>query len=60
MVYQIIEIHEGSFNLKTKKYGIELLIDEVNAAIKSGWRPIGGIVFNQGSCYQAMIKEDEK
>ena len=41
---------------------LEKLINQVNQALKSGWRPLGGIaVTNEGLIffyyYQAMVKE---
>lgn len=42
--------------------GLQELEEKVEKMIKEGWKPIGGIAFNQGYCYQAMagkIKEEK-
>lgn len=42
--------------------GLQELEKKVEQMIKEGWKPLGGIAFNQGFCYQAMagkIKEEK-
>lgn len=40
--------------------GFSLRINEfetaVNQAIKEGWKPVGGVSFDGGRCYQVMIR----
>jgi len=46
MEYMVIQVH-----MNQKGF-----IAKVNEAIANGWRPQGGVFYNNGSLYQAMIR----
>ena len=43
------------YKIITSKSGFKELEDEISLLINKGWKPIGGIAFNQGFPYQAMV-----
>lgn len=59
MEYKIVMAGSGFLEVvgKTLK-GAELFEYLVNGYIKEGWKPIGGVNWNEGIFYQAMIKEN--
>lgn len=40
--------------------GLKDLEHKVSAHLNQGWKPVGGLAFNQGHCYQAMVGKSAK
>lgn len=36
---------------------VQVFEDKVNAKLKEGWKPQGGLTFTSGFFYQALVKE---
>lgn len=47
------------YKVVTSKSGFKELEDEISLLINDGWKPIGGIAFNLGFPYQAMVGKTE-
>ena len=48
------------YRIVTAEHGIRDLEVKISELLNKGWRPAGGITFNQGFCYQAMIGKVSK
>lgn len=45
------------YRIITAEQGIKELEIKITSLINQGWRPVGGVSFNQSYTYQAMIGE---
>ncbi|MDO3383837.1 DUF1737 domain-containing protein [Gilvimarinus algae] len=53
-------IKQYEYRVITGEKGFKELEQKVSDLLNRGWKPIGGIAFNQGFGYQAMAKLVEK
>lgn len=49
----------AKYKVITSKNGFQELEETVSRHLNQGWKPIGGIAFNNGFPYQAMAKVED-
>jgi hypothetical protein len=48
------------YKVVTAKKGFVELEKEVSSLLNKGWKPVGGVAFNNGYAYQAMVGKTAK